>query len=204
MNQLPHIEFATLADFVEDRLDASARADVQAHLSACADCAGQAAQLGEVTGLMRGDAMEDAPRYARIAATNLFRARRQTAKQPVESSLRRVLAALKFDSLGMTPAFGIRSASATERQLLFTAYDNELHLQIAPAAERWQITGQVLGPCAGGAVELRGADETLSVTLNELCEFTLAPVVAGTYALRLRLGDVEMEIPELLVGESKG
>ena len=44
---------------------------------------------------------------------------------------------------------------------------------------------------------------SLNVTLNELCEFTLAPVVAGIYTLTLRLDDVELEIPELLVGESK-
>src|ERR1051325_9518463 len=119
MNRLPHIEFATLADFVEGRLDGDARGDVQAHLSACADCAVQAARLSEVTGLMRDDAMEGAPRYARVAAANLFRARRRTAQQPAASSLRRVLAALKFDSLQMTPAFGIRSGTATERQLLF-------------------------------------------------------------------------------------
>src|SRR5690242_6248641 len=123
MKTHPHIEFATLADFVEGRLDADRRGDVEAHLSACADCAAQATQLGEVTHLMRNDAMEDAPRYARVTAANLFRARQRTAQQPAASTLRRVLAALKFDSLQMTPAFGIRSGTATERQMLFTAYD---------------------------------------------------------------------------------
>jgi anti-sigma factor RsiW len=201
MKTHPHIEFATLADFVEGRLDADRRGDIETHLSDCADCAGQAAQLGEVTHLMRNDVMEEAPRYARVAAANLFRARRLAAPPSPASTLRRVLAALKFDSLQMTPAFGIRSTAATERQLLFTAYDKELHLQIAPVAERWQITGQVLGPCAGGEVELNGAGETFGVTLNELCEFTLAPVAAGVYALTLRLRDVELEIPELVIGE---
>jgi anti-sigma factor RsiW len=199
MKTLPHIEFATLADFVEGRLDGDRRGDVEAHLAACTDCAGQAAQLGEVTGLMRHDAMEDAPRYARAAVTALFRAQRRPANSP----LRRVLAALKFDSLQMTPALGVRSTAAAERQMLFTADDNELHLQIAPVAESWQVSGQVLGPCAGGTVELRGAGETVSETLNELCEFTLTGLAAGVYALALRLGDVDLEIPELVIGEPK-
>src|SRR5438105_644668 len=194
-----HIEFATLTDFIEGRLDNAGRGNVEAHLSACAECAGQAAQLSEVTRLMRNDAMEDAPRYARAAATALFRAHRK----PAQSPLRRVLAALKFDSLQMTPAFGVRSGTATERQLLFSAGDNELHLQIAPVAESWQVTGQVLGPCAGGTVELRGASDTLSVALNELCAFTLVPLVAGVYTLTLRLGEVDLEIPELVIGEPK-
>src|SRR5205085_12116972 len=112
MNTLPHIEFATLADFIEGRLDDAARGDVQSHLSACADCSGQASRLSEATALMRDDAMEDAPRYARVTAANLFRARRKPAERPAESPLRRVLAAVKFDSLQMTPAFGGRSAAA--------------------------------------------------------------------------------------------
>ena len=65
------------------------------------------------------------------------------------------------------------------------------------------MTGQVLGPCAGGTVELRGASDTLSVALNELCEFTLVPLVAGVYTLTLRLGEVDLEIPELVIGEPK-
>jgi anti-sigma factor RsiW len=199
MNRLSHIEFATLADFSEGRLGAAESSAVQAHLSGCADCAGQAARLGAVTGLMRNDATEDAPRYARAAVAALFRARRQPAPSP----LRRVLAALKFDSLQMTPALGVRSGAAAARQLLFSAGDIELHLQISPAAEKWQVTGQVLGPCAGGEVELRGAGETLSAALNELCEFTLAPLAAGVYALALRLGELELEVPELAIGEPK-
>ena len=183
MSMLPHIEFATLADYIEGRLNAAEGDGVRAHLSACSDCARQAAQLNEVTGLMRGDVMEDAPRYARAAAVSLFRARRK----PAESSLRRVLAALKFDSLQMTPAFGVRAAAAAGRQLLFNAGDNELHLQIAPAGEGWQVKGQVLGPCAGGEVELRGAGE---------------PLTAGVYTLALRLGEVELEIPELEIGRA--
>jgi len=118
------------------------------------------------------------------------------------SLIKRLLAALTFDSSQMTPALGVRAGAAAGRQLLFSAGDSELHLQIAPAGEQWQITGQVLGPCAGGSVELRGANETLNAALNELCEFTLAPLAAGVYALALRLGDVELEIPELEIGRS--
>jgi hypothetical protein len=97
----------------------------------------------------------------------------------------------------------VRAAAATGRQLLFNAGDNELHLQIAQAGEGWQVTGQVLGACAGGEVELRGTGEPLRAALNEMCEFTLAPLAAGVYTLTLRLGEVEMEIPELEIGEPK-
>lgn len=196
MSMLPHIQFATLVDFVEDRLASPDRAKVQEHLSTCAGCAGQAARLGGVTELMRTDQMEDAPRYARVNATSLFQARRK----PAESPLKRVLAALRFDSLQMSPALGVRATAAAERQMLFGAGENELHLQVAPLGEEWQVTGQVLGPCAGGDVELRGASQTIRAALNELCEFALPPLAAGEYALMLHLGHVDLEIPELKLG----
>jgi hypothetical protein len=50
-----HIPFARLADLAEGRLGAGERAEAEAHLSACARCAGQAAELRRVTQLMRAD-----------------------------------------------------------------------------------------------------------------------------------------------------
>jgi anti-sigma factor RsiW len=199
MSRFAHIEFATLVELGEGRLDPAASADVQAHLATCPRCAEQAARLAEVIGLMRADAGEDAPRYALVNARNLFRARRQ----PSVSPLRRVLAALKFDSLQMSPAMGVRAAAAGARQLLFSAGDNELHLQVAPLGEAWQVTGQVLGPCSGGDVEMRGDAGNVHAALNELCEFALPPLADGEYTLTLHLGQVDLEIPELKLGEPK-
>jgi anti-sigma factor RsiW len=196
-----HIQFATLADFIENRLGAADNADVREHLAACAACAGQAARLREVTGLMRADQMEDPPQAAVARAINLFHSRPKPIEK--ESPVRRVLAALQFDSLQMAPAFGLRSGATTERQLLFSAGENELQLQIASAGEAWQVTGQVLGPCQGGEAELRGATKTVRAPLNDLCEFVLAPMAEGDYSLMLRLDQFELEIPELKLGESR-
>lgn len=196
-----HIQFATLADFIENRLGAADNAGVRDHLAACAACANQAARLREVTSLMRADQLEDPPQAAVARAINLFRSRPKLAE--AASPLRRVLAALKFDSLQMTPAFGLRSGATNERQLLFSAGENELQLQIASAGEAWQVTGQVLGPCQGGEAELRGEAKTVRASLNDLCEFVLAPMAEGDYTLTLRLDQLELEIPELKLGEPK-
>jgi len=111
-----------------------------------------------------------------------------------------VLATLTFDSMQMTPAFGMRSGASSERQLLFAAGDNEVQLEVTQAGEAWAVSGQVLGPCAGGQVELRGPAAIAHTELNELCEFTLAPVPKGGYALTLRLSEVELEVPDLKLG----
>ena len=188
-----HIPFAKLADLAEDKMEADERAASMPHISACSRCAGELERLSQLIGYMRTDTGEDAPRDVIAYAINIFRLREQ---QP--SLLRRVIAALSFDSLTPAQAFGVRSGQAASRQLLFEAEESDLDLRLLPQGDEWVIAGQVLGPsCAGGQVELKGETASASAELNDLCEFTLAPVPPGSYTLRLRLGDVEVEVPQL-------
>jgi anti-sigma factor RsiW len=191
-----HIPFARLADLAEGRLAAEDEHVARAHLAACAGCAEQASQLARLTTLMRTDASEDAPRDVLANAVGLFRARRPES-EAAPGLLRRLVASLTFDSSTLTPAFGVRSGQAAPaRQLLFSAGDFDVDLRLAAGREGWTVSGQVLGPCAGGEVEVAGP-QAARAGLNDLCEFTLPPVPEGVYTLRLRVGGVEVEIPEL-------
>lgn len=193
-----HIPFARLADLAEGRLSSEEAAEERAHLDACTRCAGQAARLGHLTALMRADTSEDAPPEAVSGVVRMFRARRAGAARP--GLLRRLVASLSFDSSSLTPAFGVRSGQAAPaRQLLFSAGDLDVDLRLAPGGEGWTVSGQVLGPCRGGEVELVNVEGATAAraALNELCEFTLPPVAEGVYAVRLRFDETEVEIPEL-------
>lgn len=199
MSLIPkHISFERLTDMVEGRLTADEARGERAHLQACTRCTEQASQLGRVTQLMRADASEDAPRDIVFNAVQMFRTRPVAVAAP--GILRRIVAALTFDSAALAPAFGVRSGqSATARQLLFSAGDLDVDLRLAPGVEGWTVSGQVLGACDGGEVELGKAGQSgvARTALNDLCEFALPPVPEGSYALHLRLGDMEVEIPEL-------
>src|SRR4051812_6595198 len=194
-----HIAFERLADIVEGGLSAEDTAAERAHLASCARCSTQAKGLARVTNVMRADTSVDAPRDLVFNAIQLFHSRR-TESAP--GLLRRIVAALAFDSSSRTPAFGVRSGqTAPARQLLFGAGDFDVDLRLAAGEEGWTVSGQVLGPCEGGRVEAfaSGAQHEAAAraSLNDLCEFTLPPVPEGVYALRLRLNDTEIEIPEL-------
>lgn len=191
-----HIEFSRLTDLVEDRLSDAERSTVIVHLGDCPECAAQHAKIAEAISLMRSPELEEAPRYAVAQAIHLFRSRQ---KQPA-SLLHRLVALLQFDSQQMTPAFGMRSTAMAERQMLFTAGDYELQLQIASENEGWVISGQLLGDCASGEVELKSQTLATQTTLNELCEFTLPAMPAGDYALTLRSNTIEIEVQNLTVG----
>jgi hypothetical protein len=195
-----HIPFARLADMVEGRLSIEETRDARAHVDSCARCAQQASELVRVASLMRADTSEGAPRDVLLSAIGLFRARPVAEREP--GLLRRIVAALSFDSSSLTPAFGVRSGqTAHARQLLYSAGDFDVDLRLAQGGDGWTVSGQVLGPCVGGQVELIaniGDTQTpLKATLNDLCEFTLPPAPEGIYALRLRLKETEVEIPEL-------
>jgi anti-sigma factor RsiW len=194
-----HIPFTRLADLTEGRLSPEETAEVRAHLAGCTSCSAQAAQLGHLTALMRADTSEDAPAELVASAVRMFRARRARDEEP--GLLRRLVATLTFDSSSLRPAFGVRSGQAAPaRQLLFSAGDLDVDLRLAPGGEGWTVSGQVLGPCEGGEVELIDAEGSTAAraTLNELCEFTLLPPTPdGTYTLRLRLDGAEVEIPGL-------
>ncbi len=193
-----HLPFAELADLAEGRLTPAARAASLEHVSACSRCSAKLGRLEQVLGLMRTDEGLDAPPALVSQAVNLFRAR--AARDTSPSLTRRILAALSFDSLQMSPAFGVRSGQATARQMLYSAGENDLDLRVTQSGEGWVIAGQVLGAnCAGlkGSVELQGAEAKSTAELNDQCEFRLPPVGDGSYQLRVRFGDDLIEIPEL-------
>lgn len=190
-----HIPFGKLADLAEKRAAANERTASIAHLSSCAVCSQQVERLEHVLGLMTTDTATDAPRDVLAYALNIFS---ENAREP--SLLKRIVAALSFDSSSnLAPAFGVRSGQATSRQLLYSADENDIDLRITPEQENWIVAGQVLGEdCVGGRIELEGQSGQLTAAdLNDLCEFRLPPVPAGSYTVRLRLGNVEVEIPQL-------
>ncbi len=194
-----HISFERLADLAEGRLHNDEREHTTAHLGACAPCAAQLAQLERTIALMRTDDTPDAPESVVTNTIKMFRARFPKYEAP--SQWRRVMAALSFDSAQLAPAFGLRSGQAAEaQQLLFSAGERDIDLRVAAGTDGWTISGQVLGECEGGQVEIEtieGATTRARAELNELCEFALPPVPAGSYKLCLRFGDVEVEVPEL-------
>ena len=193
-----HIPFERLADLAEGRAAGGENPDDSAHLAACAECSAQVAELARVTSLMRADGSADAPRDVIFRAVGLFRARLVAAEKP--GALRRLVAALSFDSGAHAPAYGLRSAAAAARQLLFTAGDVDVDLRLSEEEGGWVVSGQVLGPCGAGRAEIyaAGADEPAAVAgLNRLCEFALPPLAAGDYTLRLFVDETEVEIPGL-------
>jgi hypothetical protein len=198
MNNSPHISLDRIADLIQGRVTTDEQALALSHIAECERCSNLKHRLSALVELAQDDKSEDAPEYAISRAVGLLRAR--TAQSP--SRLKRFIATLSFDSLNLAPAFGMRAGESLERQLVFSAGENKVQLQISPTGEEWAVFGQVLGGCPSGDVEARGVSGAATAKI-ESGEFVLPRLPSGEYTLVVRLSVGEVEIPGLKLGTKK-
>ena len=190
MNTSSHISLEILADIAEDRVAGAVLEAALAHVSTCSECDNRLRSLRHLIHTMKSDRAADAPRDVLLSTINIF--------SPSQSPLRRVVAILTFDSRSTRPAYGMRSIHTSSRQMLYSAQETDLDLRITVQNDECIVAGQIMRDgCTGGVVEISGASGSAEASLNELCEFTLPAVPVGNYSLKVRMLDVEIEIPEL-------
>jgi hypothetical protein len=161
--------------------------------------------------LQRSRLLHDAPDALIERAIALFdtRATAQVAA-PVApggpaSALRRLVAALTFDSAGAAPlAFGRRGRGQPVRQLLYSVEGRDIDLRLMPApppaGARWRLAGQVLGPDRQGRVELVQGDLRREAAWDELGEFAFDDLGPEACTLRLEGEDWSTELPAVEPG----
>lgn len=195
---LSHIPYTQLVDWVDGRLTPDQQAAITAHLDGCMRCRTEAARIEHMLVTMQTDNSQDAPQALIARAVQLFRNR---AVAPAPSLVQRLAAVLRFESTPLTPAFGLRGESASERQLLFAAGDYDVDLRIAPSPAGWQVSGQILGDELGaGVAELAGAEVALQATIDPMSAFVLPPAPAGRYALTLAWPSLAIAVDDLVIG----
>lgn len=190
-----HITPEKLADLIDGRETLESRRHMMAHISECHACSTEYQRLEHLITLMKTDRAEDAPRDVLAHLVNLFQ---QQAESRPPSLVRRLMAALSFDSFTTAPAFGVRSGQSASRQLVYSVEGNDIDLRVTAEEDRWVISGQVLAEnCVAARVEIDGTTGSASTALNDNCEFTLPPLPRGNYLLRILMPDSEIEIPPL-------
>lgn len=150
-------------------------------------------QLQQIIDLMQRDDSVDAPADSIRWASNLYRTR---ATEPKKSFVQKLAAVLQMEIAPNRPAFGERSASASQvHQMLFKAGDSAVDLRIEPTGSTFSVRGQILGEGMSGA-EIRLFDDTQDLVSqsNDISEFTFDNVRAGQYELVIRSEDVEITL----------
>jgi hypothetical protein len=159
--------------------------------------------------VQRAAALPDAPADLIRAATALWPASQPAGVVEVaQAAWRLVHAVLRFDSATRPAlAHGMRSSGTTTRHLLYSAQGRDIDLRLSPAAGRFALSGQILGPDEAGIVELVAANDAAApaagayqASLDELGAFRLDGVPSGTYCLTLCMGSDRIVLPPLEVG----
>jgi hypothetical protein len=197
--ELGHPPFDRLVDLVRGDLSAEQQAEFVAHIATCSYCAAEVAWIEHIRELYRTDDSTSAPPTALAPVRSFFSS---GVVLHGAGQLRRITAVLTFDSKHAPLVIGMRSGMAVKRQLVFRAEELDLDLHVVPTGAKWIISGQVLGSDADGQAELHEETGALLATapLNNLRQFTLPPVAAGTYTLIVQLDDTVIEIPGLEIG----
>ena len=143
--------------------------------------------IKQIINLMQLDDSVDAPTEAIKWSKNIFRSR---LTAPKKSIVEQVLAVLKIDLSPDQAAFGERSASASQtRQMLFEAADSSIDLRITTSDEGFIIKGQILGEGFEEATIKIGQAQTET---NQLSEFEIKNIPAGTYDLSIKTDNQEI------------
>lgn len=191
-----HVPFSLLADIAEGVRDATP--PTAAHLRGCQHCAATLAWLHHTIHVMWADTSEEPAELAVGTVKALYRTR---GPRPAPRA-NLLLALLRFDSARATPAFGLRSAAATGRQLLFSADTFEIDLRVKPLRERWVVTGQLLSeePLGSGHAELISTADAARADLSAESEFVFEPVRSGRYRLTISLADTAIVLSNVELG----
>ncbi len=142
-----HLTVENLISYIDGQLSDTERMAVDNHMSACPECVEIRQELESLVLTMRGDASNEPPSDLVQWGVNLF----QPVLQPsVPGTLRKIIAALVFDTYDQPMLAGVRRVGAPPRQLLFRAGDVDVDVKIESMETNDRITlvGQVLSSAA--------------------------------------------------------
>jgi hypothetical protein len=193
-----------LLAFAQNELPTDEAQDIRAHLEAgCELCREQLGQLQKVISVIKTRILIDPPDWLIYQAMTLFKWWQSKSRG---SPVKKIPALLVVDSFAEERLLGFRSTGPMSRQMLYRAgdYDIDLSIDYIESSQSVTIIGQSmplskdLTTVAEVDVELlRGSQVTCATRTNEAGEFTLDGVQEGSYDLRIRLKDEEINITNL-------
>lgn len=204
---MKHYTAEEWADFVRGVVASDLKSLMEKHLGTCSRCAREASVWQRVTGVAKREALEPSAGAVRQAKA-LF------AIQGLQSTResRVTVAQLLFDSMRTPLLAGVRSTTATSRQLLFSAGNHRIDVRVEPQihTEKAAITGQILDAnhpetmLQNIPVSLHVGKQTVAVSeANHLGEFQFECALTNGLELRAKLAQGR-EISVILADQGSG
>jgi hypothetical protein len=183
--------------YIDGRASGEAKSGLEQHLSTCDDCASLRQELQTMVSDLERDAVFEPPAEAVQFGIDLF----QPVRQPAGGKVRRIIAALVFDTFDQPAMAGVRRVGAPPRQLLFRAGDVDVDVKIEAmvANDRITLVGQVLSNGAkffdNTPVKLESHGMVrFKTTTNLVGEFSFDEVPKDTYHLSVDLPEGQITL----------
>src|ERR1051326_4865757 len=138
-----HLSADNLITYIDGRTLAVEKPVVEQHLSVCGECAGLWQELQNLVSHLQEDSAYEPPPEVLQWGVALFQPVMQSAS---EGKVRKIIAALVFDTFEQPALANVRRVGAPPRQLLFRAGDVDVDVKIdsIKANDRITLVGQVL------------------------------------------------------------
>jgi hypothetical protein len=193
-----HINTEDLVDYMDGRVSGEGKLAVESHLSECNDCVELKDELGLLVLRLQEDTTFEPPAELVQWGVSLF----QPLLQPsTGGKLRKLIAALVFDTFDQPLLAGVRRVGAPPRQLLFRAGDVDVDVKIESMETNDRITlvGQVLSTTAkffdNTPVKLESHGIVRYRTMTNLVgEFSFDEVPKDTYHLSVDLPEGQITL----------
>jgi hypothetical protein len=195
---MQHINTEDLVDYMDGRVSGEGKLAVENHLSKCSDCVELKEELRMLVLRLQEDTTFEPPAELVQWGVSLF----QPLLQPsTGGKLRKLIAALVFDTFDQPLLAGVRRVGAPPRQLLFRAGDVDVDVKIESmeANDRITLVGQVLSTTAkffdNTPVKLESHGIVRYRTMTNLVgEFSFDEVPKDTYHLSVDLPEGQITL----------
>ena len=193
-----HLNTEELVDYMDGRVSEEGKLQLESHLSNCEECTELSGEIRALVLRLQGDASFEPPVELVEWGLNLF----QPLLQPATGGkLRKLIAALVFDTFDQPLQAGVRRVGAPARQLLFRAGDVDVDVKIESmeANDRITLVGQVLSTTAkffdSTPVKLESHGVVRYRTMTNLVgEFSFDEVPKDTYHLSVDLPEGQITL----------
>jgi hypothetical protein len=193
-----HINTEKLMEYMDGRVSDESKLTLESHLSECSECSALKAEMQSLLLKIQADASFEPPAELVQWGVSLF----QPLLQPATGGkLRKMIAALIFDTFDQPLQAGVRRVGAPPRQLLFRAGDVDVDVKIESMETNDCITlvGQVLSTTAkffeSTPVKLESHGIVrYRTTTNVVGEFSFDEVPKDTYHLSVDLPEGQITL----------
>jgi len=183
-----HLNSEVVLDLLDGRIDSSQMPDLNAHIEQCSSCGRQLDEWRTIHSMLGRPHLASAPAQLLRLADSIF----EPTPSPVREGIRKVVAALVFDSFRQPAFAGVRGAAGA-RQVVLRAEDFDVHVKISGDPGQQQLIGQIFPRNESRFVDnaqlqlLKDGERVGLTVVDQFGGFQFEEVPQGTLSLQIDL-----------------